>query len=261
MAQLRRWEEQDAYHRGPFTAGLELEAWLLETDGSPSPDNGQFLESLSHESVVPELAKFNFELNVQPQLVAGRGLEQMQRELQATWQLCGERAAQLNRRITCIGILPTVTEPMLCVQNMTPRSRFAALNRQVFRMRHGEPLSLQIEGVEQLRLTHNDVMLESAATSLQVHLKTPLEQATNYYNAFVVASAATVALAANASLLFGKRLWHDTRIAVFEQAVDTSDNRPRVTFGSDFATSDFLKLFDEKVRDYAAILPLPRQIL
>ena len=256
LALLRQWEQAGSFHSGELTAGLELEAWLLEPDGRPAPDNGQFLESLARESVVPELAKFNFELNVEPQKVSGLGLLRMQQELISTWQVCGELASHLNRRITCIGILPTVTHEMLCAENMTPRSRFAALNRQVFRLRHGQPLELKIDGIEQLRTRHNDVMLEAAATSLQVHLKVPLECAARYFNAFVIASSASVAVASNAALLFGKRLWHDTRIPVFEQAVDTGDGLRRVSFGSAYASSDFLAIFEEKVNGYPALLPV-----
>lgn len=255
LALLRRWEQEDRFDCSEPTAGLELEGWLLDPDGRPAPDNGQFLESLAHQSVVPELAKFNFEVNVQPQPVSGLGLLRMQQELLDTWQLCGELAAQLNLRITCIGTLPTVTQAMLCARNMTPRSRFEALNRQVFRSRHGEPLELHIDGIDELRTQHNDVMLEAAATSLQVHLKVPLSEATRTFNAFVVASAATVSVAANASLLFGKRLWHDTRIPVFEQAVDTGHPLRRVSFGNAYADGDFLKLLEETVCDYPALLP------
>lgn len=253
---LYRWRSEGVFAEGPMTTGLELEAWLLQDGTRPSPDNGQFLESLANEFVVPELAKFNFELNVQPQSVSGDGLERMQAELASTWQKCGERAAELNRRITCIGILPTVTQSLLCLQNMTPRSRFAALNRQVVRMRHGAPLCLDVDGVDELHVTHHDVMLESAATSLQVHLKVPLADASRYFNAFTIASAATVALAANAPLVFGKRLWHDTRITIFEQAVDTSDGLRRVSFGDAYAPSDFLSLFERKTRDFPVVLPV-----
>lgn len=256
LALLRTWQREDNYQFDELTTGLELEAWLLDSQGNPSPDNGQFLESLSRESVVPELAKFNFELNVDPQKVSGLGLMRMQQELLSTWQRCGELASQLNRRITCVGILPTVTQDQLCAENMTPRSRFAALNRQVFRWRHGKPLQLEIDGIDQLHTRHNDVMLESAATSLQVHLKIPLDRASRYYNAFVIASPATVAVAANAPFLFGKRLWHDTRIAVFEQAVDTGHALRRVSFGTGYAPDDFLALFDAKVHSHPALLPV-----
>lgn len=256
LALLRNWERERRFAYEEPTAGLELEAWLLDAEGRPAPDNGQFLESVSRESVVPELAKFNFELNVQPQLVRGNGLLQMQQELLSTWQACGEIAARLNLRTTCIGTLPTVTREMLCAANMTPRFRFAALNRQVFRMRRGQPLELNIEGIDCLHTQHLDVMLEAAATSLQVHLKIPLERASRYFNAFTIASAATVATAANAVWLFGKRLWHDTRIAVFEQAVDTGHRLRRVSFGEAYASPDFLGLLEATARDYPPLLPV-----
>ena len=262
LALLRQWEQGKRFHCGELTAGLELEAWLLDPAGLPAPDNGQFLESLSRESVVPELAKFNFELNVQPQKVSGLGLLRMQQELLSTWQLCGEVASHLNLRITCIGTLPTVTQEMLCAQNMTPRFRFAALNRQVFRLRRGQPLALKIDGIDLLRARHADVMLEAAATSLQVHLKVPLAKASRYFNAFVIASSATVAVAANAALLFGKRLWHDSRIPIFEQAVDTGHALRRVSFGDAYAAEDFLSLLEDTARDFPALLPvtLPESI-
>ncbi|MGN6547476.1 MAG: hypothetical protein ACTHK7_20660 [Aureliella sp.] len=256
LEQLRQWDRDGRFHRGAFTAGLELEAWLLDAEGRPAPDNGQFLESLSREWVVPELAKFNFELNVQPQPVAGLGLERVQQELLQTWQVCGELAERLGLRITCIGILPTITQELLCAENMTPRSRFEALNREVFRLRRGRPDVLSIDGIDSLRIEHHDVMLEAASTSLQVHLKVPLADASRYLNAFIVASPATVAVAANAPLLFGKRLWHDTRIAVFEQAVDTGDQQRRVSFGRAYAPADFLSLFEDKVRQHPALLPV-----
>lgn len=253
---LHCWEAEGLFVDGPMTTGLELEAWLLQDGTKPSPDNGQFLESLANDSVVPELAKFNFELNVEPQAVAGDGLPRMQAELGRAWQKCGERASELNRRITCIGVLPTVTQSMLCLQNMTPRSRFAALNRQVVKQRRGAPLCLDIDGIDELHVTHPDVMLESAATSLQVHLKVPLRDAARMMNAFSIASSATVALAANAPLVFGKRLWHDSRITIFEQAVDTSDGLRRVSFGDAYAPNDFLSLFESKVREFPIVLPV-----
>jgi gamma-glutamyl:cysteine ligase YbdK (ATP-grasp superfamily) len=254
---LKEWEATQRFAGGEPTFGLELEAWLLDADARPVAENDQFLESVVSEAVVPELAKFNFELNVTPRPVAGNGLAEMRGELARTWQMCGERAAQLGRRITIIGCLPTVTAEMLCIQNMTSRSRFATINRQVFRMRRGEPLHVEIEGLERLELDHHDVMLEAAATSLQVHLKIPLPLAVRYYNAAILASPFTVAMAANAPLLFGKRLWHDTRIAIFEQAVDTGHPYRRVSFDLDYAADPFLGVFEDKVDLYPVLLPVP----
>ncbi len=219
------------------------------------PDNGLFLKTLNSDTVVPELSKFNFELNVSPQYVAGRGLDAMREELMATWESCEQVAERLNHRIVSIGILPTIEDSMLCIENMSSMQRYAALNAQVLRLRNGRPLQLEINGIDQLRSARNDLMLESAATSVQVHLKVPQHRAVRYYNASLIASALTVAVAANAPLLFGKRLWDDTRIPIFEQAVDTAGPSPRVTFGSQYLEHSMLELFESNLANHRVLLP------
>ncbi len=255
MVLLRRWFAESKFASDRLQCGLELEAWLVDADGLPAPDNGLFLATLDRKSVVPELSKFNVELNVLPQYAAGPGLRDMQCELNATWARCAEVAARLNHHIVSIGILPTLTDSMLCLENMSQLQRYAALNAEVLRLRQGQPLQMEIQGTDHLQNTHNDLMLESAATSAQVHLKVPQAVAVRYYNASVIASSFTVACAANAPLLFGKRLWDDTRITVFEQAVDTAGPLPRVTFGCGYLTSSLLELFEHNLQ-HRVLLPV-----
>jgi len=81
-----------------------------------------------------------------------------------------------------------------------------------------------------------------------------------------------MALAANAPFFFGRELWRETRIALFEQATDTRPEelkaqgvRPRVWFGERWITSIF-DLFEENVRYFPALLPVcddedPREVL
>jgi len=71
-----------------------------------------------------------------------------------------------------------------------------------------------------------------------------------------------VALAANSPFLFGRQLWAETRITLFEQATDTRPDelkqqgvRPRVWFGERWITSVF-DLFEENIRYFPALLPL-----
>ena len=59
------------------------------------------------------------------------------------------------------------------------------------------------------------------------------------YNIAQAITAPVMAAAVSAPILFGKRLWKETRIALFQQSVDTrttSDHlrefSPRVTFGN-----------------------------
>ncbi len=256
MELLRSWFAGNKFCCDRLQCGLELEAWLVDKHGLPVPDNTLFLTTLDRCTVVPELARFNFEFNVSPQYIAGSGLADMRAELDTTWRQCEQVASTLGHRIVSIGILPTVTEAMLGPHNMSPLKRFAAINRQVARLRQGKPVSLEIDGTDSLRITSGDVMLESAATSVQFHLKVPQADAARYYNASLLASAFTVALAANAPLLFGHRLWDDTRIAVFEQAVDTAGPIPRVSFGRRYLEHSLMELFDDNWTYHEALLPV-----
>lgn len=256
MELLHSWFEGNKFCHDEFQCGLELEAWLVGENGLPVPDNTLFLTTLDRQMVVPELSKFNFEFNVSPQYVAGSGLAEMQAEMRATWMRCEQVAAQLGHDIVSIGVLPTVADAMLCPENMSPLKRYAALNERVLRLRQGRPIALKISGVDTLESLHHDVMLEAAATSLQVHLKVPQAVSVRYYNASLVASAFTVALASNAPLLFGKRLWDDTRIPLFEQAVDTAGTYPRVSFGNRYLQDSLFELFEHNWHDHRVLLPV-----
>ncbi len=256
MELLRSWFAGHKFCDDDLQCGLELEAWLVDDQGMPVPDNALFLSTLDRQSVVPELSKFNFEFNVAPQFVSGSGLEVMQNELRSTWQRCEQVAQSLGHRIVSIGILPTVTDSMLCLQNLSPLKRYAAMNQRVLELRHGRPMRLAIDGIDSLRGERSDVMLEAAATSVQVHLKVPQAVSVRYYNASLIASAFTVALAANAPLLFGHRLWDDTRIPVFEQAVDTAGPLPRVSFGRRYLEHSLIELFEDNAIYHRPLLPV-----
>ena len=71
-----------------------------------------------------------------------------------------------------------------------------------------------------------------------------------------------LAIGANSPFFFGRELWRETRIALFEQTTDTRPEelkaqgvRPRVWFGERWITSIF-DLFEENVRYFPALLPV-----
>jgi gamma-glutamyl:cysteine ligase YbdK (ATP-grasp superfamily) len=243
-----------------FVAGFELEAWLLDRHTLPFPVNDEYLARLNSPLVVPELSKFNVELNGTPQPLRAGALRKLEDELSATWDRCLQTARDLEATIIAIGTLPTIRERDLCLANISPLNRYYALNEQVLSSRGGRPLRIRIDGREQLALEHNDVMLEAAATSFQVHLQVPAAQIVRYYNASTILSAPLVAVAANSPFLFGRDLWDETRIPLFEQSVDTGgsteDRRHRVTFGRRYLESSAMECFDENVREFPVLLPM-----
>jgi len=253
------WWRGGQFDRSAYTGGFELEAWLVDREQRPLPENEACLQRIASPLVVPELSRFNVEVNGTPQRLAGRALRVLEEELTATWQRCLDGAQALGGALAMIGILPTVRKSDLTLRNISPLNRYHALNEQVLERRGGRPIRLEIAGRERLALSHEDVMLEAAATSFQVHLQAPANELMRCYNASLILAAPLVALSANSPYLFGHDLWDETRIPLFEQAVDTGDavdpGERRVTFGSAYLESGPREYFAENLERYAALLP------
>lgn len=254
---------QQAFVRSHPVAGFELEAWLIDERLRPVPRNEEFLTRFDNPMASPELASFNIEVNTEPRALQGHVFSAMHQALDATWSACRETAHDMGIDVIMCGILPSLLDADLTVANMSRMQRYRALNREVLSRRMGKPLVLDINGVEHLRVTHQDVMLESAATSFQLHTQINQDQAVRWYNASQILSAPMVALCANSPYLFGKDLWDETRIPLFEQAVaiggyDAAAFGPirRVTFGSGYVRESLLECFNENREHYPVLLPV-----
>jgi hypothetical protein len=139
--------------------------------------------------------------------------------------------------------------------------RYSHLNEQIFAAR-GEDLEISIAGVERLATFADTIAPEAACTSVQLHLQTEPEGFANHWNAAQAIAGPQVAVAANSPFFYGRELWRETRIALFEQATDTRPEelkvqgvRPRVWFGERWINSIF-DLFEENVRFFPALLPV-----
>ncbi|HEB57734.1 MAG TPA: glutamate--cysteine ligase [Gammaproteobacteria bacterium] len=259
---LAQWFEAGYFHDDGYRAGYELEIWLVDENQQPAPCNEDFLEKLHSDLASPELARFNVELNSTPQALQDHAFSRFHDELTRTWQQCQATARDMQADICAIGILPTVRNEDLNLGNMSQMARYRALNRQVLHLRSGKPLTFDINGVEHLRVVHRDVMLESAATSFQIHLQGSTQESARLYNSAILLSAPMVALSANSPFLFGKLLWEETRIPLFEQAVATGGFEGakfgpvrRVTFGDRYVRDSLLECFQENLEHYPVMLP------
>lgn len=257
-ALLGEWLEHGRFPPCQPVGGYEVETCLVDARGRPAPVNDRFLARVARDDIVPELARFNVEINTPPRQLEGTVLRRMEDDLRQTWTHCNAIARDMDTEMLMIGILPTLTEEDLTLANMSQQERYRALNEQVFRLRHGRPITLDIEGAEHLQTRHHDVMLESAATSFQIHVQVSPGRASHLYNLAVVLSAPMVAVAANSPYLFGRDLWDETRIPLFEQSVAIAgggDVPARVTLGRDYVHGSLLECFNENVQDYAVLLP------
>lgn len=237
-------------------AGFELEGCLVDSAVQPVPLNPQFLERVDHAMFTAELAKFNIELNTTPQALTGQAFQQFEDEIQRLISDAQCAAKALETQVLFTGILPTLRPEHFCLENMSEMKRYRALNKQILKTRQGQPLRFDLQGHEALHMQNNSVMLESAATSMQLHLQAPIKHAHHYYNASILASAAITAVSCNSPYLFDNELWHETRIPIFEQSVNLGDNAPqRVTFGSGYI-NNIAECFIENREIYPVILPM-----
>jgi gamma-glutamyl:cysteine ligase YbdK (ATP-grasp superfamily) len=245
----------------PSMVGQEVELNLVDDTGMPHMRNADALEAIADPAWATEVGQFNLEINVPPRRLDGDAFEGLEREIRADLNAADGKARTVGSHLVMIGILPTLAEHDVDESAMSANERYKVLNEQIFAAR-GEDMRIEIDGAEQL-LTHADsITPEAACTSVQLHLQVSPDAFANYWNAAQAIAGVQVALAANSPFLFGKQLWHETRITLFEQATDTRPDelkeqgvRPRVWFGERWITSVF-DLFEENIRYFPALLPI-----
>jgi len=251
--------------------GLEIELNLTDEAGDPALVNATVLEAIGDADFQTELAQFNIEINVAPRLLGGRVFGHLETAVRDSLNHAEERARSVPAHMMLIGILPTITDAHLNADSFSASPRYALLNEQIFAAR-GEDLHIDIGGVEALSTFADTIAPEAACTSVQLHQLVEPAHFADHWNAAQAIAGVQMALAANAPFFFGRELWRETRIALFEQATDTRPEelkaqgvRPRVWFGERWITSIF-DLFEENVRYFPALLPVcddedPREVL
>jgi gamma-glutamyl:cysteine ligase YbdK (ATP-grasp superfamily) len=253
---------QDArFKEAPQQVGLEAEFYLVDDAGYASTRNAEVLAAIGDRDWATELGKFNLEVSLAPRPLADDALGGLERDLAGTVAHADGRARNAGTRLAMVGILPTLRERDATEAAMSPNPRYRLLNEQMCAAR-GEELRIAIEGPERL-VTHVDsIMPEAACTSVQLHLQVSPEVFGNYWNAAQAVAGIQVAVGANSPFLFGRELWRETRIPLFQQATDTRPEelqvqgvRPRVWFGERWITSVF-DLFEENLRYFPSLLPL-----
>jgi gamma-glutamyl:cysteine ligase YbdK (ATP-grasp superfamily) len=259
-----RMLRENLFESDPCLVGQEIELNLVDDDGAPSMRNGDVLAEIADPAWATEVGQFNLEINVPPRELTGDAVVGLEDEIRQSLNHGDGRARGLGSRLVMIGILPTLRKSDVTAETMSANERFRVLNEQIFAAR-GEDMQIEIEGAEQL-LTHSDsITPEAACTSVQLHVQVSPETFAAYWNAAQAMSGVQVALAANSPFLFGRQLWHETRITLFEQATDTRPDelkrqgvRPRVWFGERWITSVF-DLFEENIQYFPALLPITEE--
>ncbi len=253
--------ENDWFDKGDTHIGAEQEFNLVDHNFKPLSKNLEVIEKLQMENLSPELASFNMETNVTPQKFEGRALSLIEKEiLRDLNQIRNYVKENENAHIILTGILPTVRKFDVEPENITPIPRYHALMDALKELR-GEEFIINIIGIDELNIKAESGLIEAANTGFQVHLQVTPGEFKDRYNIAQAIAGPVMAVAVNSPILFGKRLWHETRVALFQQAIDTRvssehirDRHPRVTFGTQWVRDSILDIYREDILRYRVLL-------
>jgi CBS domain-containing protein len=258
---LERIIEDGGFERGVSRIGSEQELFLVDDAYHPAPGSLRILEAARDSHFTTELGLFNLELNADPQPFSGNGLRAMETQLTELLTKVRETGAKLGLQPVLAGILPTIGKSDLGLHNMVPNPRYMALNNAMNEARGGA-YDFSIKGIDELVVKHDSVMVEACNASFQVHLQlAEPERFAHHYNLAQMLLAPVLAAGVNSPVLFGRRLWAETRIALFEQACDIRtpgmhlrDSPGRVSFGSQWLKGNVVDLYKENVTRFRALV-------
>ncbi|HEV2638733.1 MAG TPA: glutamate--cysteine ligase [Actinocrinis sp.] len=260
QAVLERMLATGRFEKDRKLCGIELELDLIDGRGHPAMVNSAVLEQIASADFQTELGSFNLEVNIAPHKLVGTVFSELAEELQTALSYADRVATGCGARVAVIGILPTLDLEHMVEENFSTDDRYLLLNEQIMQVR-GEDFHLRIDGPEPLETTFRHILPEACCTSLQLHLQVTPDGFARAWNAAQSIAGAQVALGANSPYLFGHRLWHETRIALFEQATDCRPKelaaqgvRPRVWFGERWISGP-AELFRENLQYFTALLP------
>lgn len=250
----------DLIESGVRRIGAEQEMFLVDRKLLPAPVAVEVLQHANDPRLTTEIARFNLEANLTPLKLSGDCFARMEAELNGVLARARASANHFGADVLLAGILPTLQKSDLTLDNITPVQRYYQLNNSVAKIRGG-PFSIHIKGLDELQLTHDNIMMESCNTSFQLHLQTGPKEFASLYNMAQAITAPVLAAAVNSPLLFGHRLWQETRLALFQHSTDARSltqqarsHPTRVGFGEKWLQRSVLELFQDQIARFRVIM-------
>ena len=255
--------DNDWIESGITRFGAELE--MVVVDNKTLKPNNIAMDVLDKMKnmkwVETELAQFNLEFNLIPREFKGGNFSLMEKEIKGHLKKLDKVLEGFDSTYVLTGILPTLQKFHLNQENLTPRQRYFALIDAIKQLGLGKGVELKLFGIDELFVKHDTPLLEAANTSFQVHLQCDADEYVKMYNISQLLAAPCVSVSANSPLVFGKRLWHESRIATFEQALDTRstnehmrEQSTRVSFGKDWINHSILDIYKEDIARFKVLL-------
>lgn len=252
--------EKDMIERGIQRIGVEQELCLVDATWRPTPIILDVLPKIDNKNFTTELAKFNLEINLPPIEFTNDCLATLESNLRQNIKLVEKVLQDEDAKVILTGILPTIRNKDLNISNMTPLDRYYALAKSLSKLRQGM-FEFHISGTDELITSHDSVMFESCNTSFQLHYQVSSNEFVDLYNWAQLISGPVLAASTNSPLLLGKRLWRETRIALFQQSIDIRQSKDhlrgrssRVSFGNRWIYDSIVDAFKEDIVRFETLL-------
>ncbi|MBT8188063.1 MAG: CBS domain-containing protein [Croceitalea sp.] len=243
--------------------GAEQEVCLINKNYDPWKKSLQLLEAINEGHFTTELAKYNIEINLDPFELKDDCFDLVKKQLLDLLGHGSTIADRMGAKFCLTGILPTISKREVTLDNMTPMPRYFQLN-ELLKNKKGDDFILKIKGVDEIKLKHNSVLFEACNTSFQLHLQIPSHDFVSSYNWAQAIAAPVLGIACNSPFLMGRELWHETRIALFQQSLDTrklsytlKDQAPRVGFGNQWETNSIVDIYKRDISQHSVLLTKP----
>ncbi len=260
MKALEYMLDQNMFESGVARIGAEQELCFVDRFYRPAMVGIEILKEIDDPHFTTELAKFNIEANLDPLIFEGGAIRLMEEHLRLLMNKVSEAAKKFSAHPVLTGILPTIRKSDLEFVNITPYDRYRALNEAMIKMRGGD-FEFNIKGTDELITKHSSMLFEACNTSFQIHLQIDPDSFVDQYNWAQAIAGPVLAASCNSPILFGRRLWEESRIAVFEQTVDLKNmNNPereiksRVDFGTDWLRESVTEIFKYDIAYYKLLL-------
>ena len=241
--------------------GAEQEMCLIDKYLKPAMKALPILQKAEdHPLFTSELLQFNLEVNMDPLEFKGKCFSKMEKALRKTLDEVRVLANSEDCELILAGILPTIRKSDVQMESLTPFERYKVLMSAITAIR-GTDYELKIDGIDELSIKQDSPLLEGCNTGFQIHLQIKPDEFVGMYNIAQAITGPTLALATNSPILFGKRLWHESRIALFQQSIDVRkssshlrDSHARVTFGTDWIHNSVADIYKEDIARYRVLL-------
>lgn len=252
--------DHNMFESGITRIGAEQEFCLVNEFWRPSLQGPVILSEINDPHFTTEIARFNLEINLDPVELKGVCFSEMHKELNAYLEKANNIATKHKNRVVLTGILPSISRTELEFDFMTPYPRYWALNESLKQAR-GSDFELHLKGVDELIVHHDSVLFEACNTSFQLHLQIDPDDFVSSYNWAQAISGPILGACTNSPILLGRELWNETRIALFQQSIDTRktslalrNQESRVTFGTTWGHTSVAEIYKNDITRFKILL-------